>query len=880
MMDVFIGIDVACAKGKYCPISICIEKDGKLVPLHLAKEVIQPPRGLGNVATLEHINNTNYAAAIKAYILSICETHTLNPVRIAIDAPLRPRESHIDRRYAETELDKQKISCFTTPSKADFDTIITKGKMHLSNGGEASRLPHSMQIFMLAGFSIADALKDIAPCIEVFPHATAKLLGAAGKHKTKDDQAKIQLQAISQYTGWPSNESEWEEATSICKGPMHDKVDAYSAAWVASLHVNNRTALGKPELNDAIWLPNLNLLPTFEVFNKFEAPNLKLHQSANINQHTSINKQTDDVSNDFYNNQVQEIAPQYLSLSFNQVHGHWAHYLPTILAKPNATILDVGAGVGRDASHIAKLISDINHDNNVTRVYAVEPAIEMLKVGQSTTQNQKVQWIQDSLPTLDKTTRLEISFDLILLSAVWMHVPPGQRIRAMRKLANLLKPGGKIIISLKFGMTQQEQQQRQMYDVSVEEVEHLAQNLGLISKLESQNAADQLGRDDVYWQTLVLHMPDDGTGAFPFIRQVAINDGKSGTHKLALLRVLLRIADGHTGAVLRRESSANGDRVILPLGLVALYWIHQYKDLIDHHSLFQTPNKSPNMGFMKQGGWDKLHHRTSVDFRVGHLFVGEDALALCKTLSACAQNIKAMPSKYITLPNSNTRVFEVAAKTVKAKDSLFLDLESLTQWGEFSLPESTWLALSRYACWIEPVLVSEWVKTMASYKGNQGFTSPEKQYYLYQALKWEEPVRSTTDVRKRFDILATTQQMQCVWSAKTLKQKYDIDHSMPFARWPNNDLWNLVPSDSKVNNNKRDSLPSEKTLNAAKERMQYWWASAWLGDDNTNQKQRFFAQANIALPGLTPQNDSIDDLFEALLLQRGRLKGMQQLKEW
>ena len=52
---------------------------------------------------------------------------------------------------------------------------------------------------------------------------------------------------------------------------------------------------------------------------------------------------------------------------------------------------------------------------------------------------------------------------------------------------------------------------------------------------------------------------------------------KAATHKLALLRVLLRIADGHPGAVLRRESSAlggkNGDRVILPAGLVALYWL-------------------------------------------------------------------------------------------------------------------------------------------------------------------------------------------------------------------------------------------------------------------------------------------------------------------
>jgi SAM-dependent methyltransferase len=586
------------------------------------------------------------------------------------------------------------------------------------------------------------------------------------------------------------------------------------------------------------------------------------------------------VSNDYYNSKVQEIAPQYLSLSFDQVHENWAHYLPAILDKPNANILDVGAGVGRDVSHIANLLAEKNQGDNHCRVYAVEPALQMLQKGQATTQGQNVHWLQDALPALDKTTRLEISFDLILLSAVWMHVPTSQRSRSLRKLANLLKPGGKIVVSLKFGMTAEEQHERKMFDVSVEEVEALAQNLGLFSKLEAQNKKDQLGREGVYWQTLVLQMPDDGTGAFPFIRHVAINDGKSATHKLALLRVLLRIADGHAGAVLRRETSANGDRVILPLGLVALYWIHQYKDLIDHHGLYQTPNQSPNMGFMTDNGWRQLTHRTAADFRIGNLFIGADAKALYRTLSASAQNIKKMPCTHITLPNSDTQVFEVAAKTVRAKDSIFLDLDSLTKWGEFSLPETTWLALSRYACWIEPVLVSEWVKTMAIYQGNERLNSSDKQHLLYQALKWEEPIRSTTDVRKRFDTLATTQQMQCVWSAKTLKRKYDIDHSMPFSRWPNNDLWNLVPSDSKVNNNKRDKLPSEKTLSAAKERMQHWWASAWLNDNSHNQKQRFFAEANIALPGLSAQNDSIDDLFEALLLQRGRLKDMQQLSEW
>jgi len=554
--------------------------------------------------------------------------------------------------------------------------------------------------------------------------------------------------------------------------------------------------------------------------------------------------------------------------------------LPPIFEKNNANILDVGAGVGRDVKHIAEVAAQTQKGGDTCQIYAVEPAEELMRVGQLTTQGQNVHWLQDSLPALDKITRLEISFDLILLSAVWMHVPASQRTRAIRKLANLLKPGGKIVISLKFGMTEKEQQERTMFDVSVEEVERLAQNLGLFSKLEAANTSDKLGRSGVHWQTLVLQLPDDGTGAFPFIRHVAINDGKAATHKLALLRVLLRIADGHAGAVLRRESSPSGDRVILPLGLVALYWVHQYKNLIDHASLFQTPNKNPNMGFMTKDGWHNLRHRAAADFRVGNLFVGDDATALYKTLSASASNIKNMPCKYITLPNTDAHVFEVASKTVKAKQSIFLDLPTLQQWGEFSLPESIWLALSRYACWIEPVLVSEWVKTMASYQGNIAYAAPEKQSYLYQSLNWLEPKLTTKEVRERFETLSANQSMECIWSAKKLTSKYDIDHNMPFSRWPNNDLWNLLPSDTKVNNHKRDRLPSEQKLIHAKERMHDWWQMAWISTDNHSQKKRFFAEANIALPGLSSGNTSLNDLFEAILLQRSRLKEMQQLNEW
>lgn len=580
------------------------------------------------------------------------------------------------------------------------------------------------------------------------------------------------------------------------------------------------------------------------------------------------------MSESFYNKNAEQLAELYLSKTFEQVHQSWLSYLTPVLNTKDARILDLGAGAGRDSKYMAEQ----GAKNNVS-ITAIEPALTLAQLGKQQTQGLNVRWLQDSLPDLHAVTKQEVSFDLILLSAVWMHIPDTQRSRSLRKLANLLKPGGKLVISLRHGPSGDE---RKMFEVCSDRLLQRSKKCGLLPLLVTENHKDVLEREAVSWQTVVLQLPDDGSGAFPFIRHVALNDGKSATHKLALMRVLLRIADGHPGAVIRREDN----NVILPMGLVALYWAHQYKDLIDKHQLFQTPNKKPNMGFMTVDGWHQLTERQASDYRIGNLFVGDDAIAMHKMLSASVSNIKNMPCKYITYPNSEKSVFEVATKTVRAKDSLFLDLSTLNQWGEFSVPEHLWIAFTRYACWIEPVLISEWVKTMANYKGNEKYKLPDQQYHLFNALNWLEPQRNTTEVRKRFETLKVTKgnQHNCVWTDKSLKKDYAIDHCMPFARWPNNDLWNLLPSDVKANGQKSDRLPTELKMKDAKTRITDWWQDAWLdielSTDLSHEKQRFFAEANIALPGLDANNNSVDDLFEALLLQRGRLKEMQQLREW
>ena len=59
--------------------------------------------------------------------------------------------------------------------------------------------------------------------------------------------------------------------------------------------------------------------------------------------------------------------------------------------------------------------------------------------------------MDDTLPALDKVLRSKLTFDLVWLSGVWMHVPPSTRGRAFRKLVSVMSPGGSMMVSLRQG---------------------------------------------------------------------------------------------------------------------------------------------------------------------------------------------------------------------------------------------------------------------------------------------------------------------------------------------------------------------------------------------------------------------------------------------
>ncbi|MFI9719655.1 class I SAM-dependent methyltransferase [Streptomyces sp. NPDC052396] len=192
-------------------------------------------------------------------------------------------------------------------------------------------------------------------------------------------------------------------------------------------------------------------------------------------------------SNAGYAAEADRLAVQYESVSFAHVHRHTLHLFPD----PPGRVLDIGAGTGRDAAALAAR----GH-----RVVAAEPTAELRAHGQRLHADQDIEWLDDALPELPLLTARDERFDLILASAVWMHLDPARRRTAMARVTGLLAPGGRLVLSLRHGPVPAG---RRMFEVPAQEVMESAREHGL-AVLHHAEDGDSLGRDGIRWSHLCL----------------------------------------------------------------------------------------------------------------------------------------------------------------------------------------------------------------------------------------------------------------------------------------------------------------------------------------------------------------------------------------
>ena len=188
------------------------------------------------------------------------------------------------------------------------------------------------------------------------------------------------------------------------------------------------------------------------------------------------------VDSTFFDLNAEELSKRYDSLTFEQAHNTW---LPLVKFE-GKKILDVGCGSGRDSIYMTNLGG---------KVTAVDFSKELLNIAMS--KNQSINWVEDSLPKLPKTTT-DTRFDFILASAVLMFLNEENQLNSINKLISLLEVNGTLIFSIK----------EDDADLNIFSLNKL-----IPSKLKELNCSykvisggeDGLNRDGVNWKVFVVN---------------------------------------------------------------------------------------------------------------------------------------------------------------------------------------------------------------------------------------------------------------------------------------------------------------------------------------------------------------------------------------
>jgi 2-polyprenyl-3-methyl-5-hydroxy-6-metoxy-1,4-benzoquinol methylase len=191
-----------------------------------------------------------------------------------------------------------------------------------------------------------------------------------------------------------------------------------------------------------------------------------------------------------YAEQAEELAARYEGIDFSAAHQAVLPLLPTA----PASVIDIGAGTGRDAAWLAER----GH-----RVVAVEPTEALRSRAIALHPTPAIEWIDDSLPALRRVLAQRRRFDLVMLTAVWMHLDAEERRVAMANVVALVAPLGMLVMTLRHGPAPSG---RIMFAVSAEETIALAatHGLGLVLNVHAESSQAANRDAGVSWTQLAF----------------------------------------------------------------------------------------------------------------------------------------------------------------------------------------------------------------------------------------------------------------------------------------------------------------------------------------------------------------------------------------
>ena len=335
---------------------------------------------------------------------------------------------------------------------------------------------------------------------------------------------------------------------------------------------------------------------------------------------------------------------------------------------------------------------------------------------------------------------------------------------------------------------------------------------------------------------------------FSNISKIIERDSKSTTYKFALLRGVIDIILDNSPFI-----SFSNDRVSIPTGLLIEKWMMYYYPILESDTYIPQINGETNLAFEVQFKKIILAYKGNNGFSAFYNDLKNKGIpkdlqpAFLELSRKLSETITKMPMKYIgrSLSNDYYSIFQFEPGKRKGKAGN-IDIEFLiSSFGTFSIPVEYYEAFKFLGSFIsgQDSILFKWAEFSVNASG--GNLSIDK--VVKEVLRSPISERDMRESDKVFrDKLSKEGKILCVWTGKAITS-YDIDHVIPFSVWKNNDLWNLLPSQSTTNNQKRDKIPSADLIEKRKDLIIQYWELL-----HANRPQRFQKEIQVALLGNNP----------------------------
>lgn len=444
--------------------------------------------------------------------------------------------------------------------------------------------------------------------------------------------------------------------------------------------------------------------------------------------------------------------------------------LASIYFKPLGVTLDIGAGTGRDSYQLSKM--------NFSTT-AVEPVPEFGHHIQ--TKYPQIKIIKDQLPELKQINNNSV--DNIFCCGVLSHIPANELLSSLSRLLELLHDEGTLILSWRNSTNNTEREADRLFSqFSGLQVVDILSSYGCETVYYRYDYPDET-RPNVPFYTLVVKKKSKALQGLAKIQSIIANDSKTSTYKLALIRALAEIAQSESFCVKYSENF-----VLVPLNKISKLWVYYYWMLA-----LQDIKQGSNANLAVYN--ELVPFAKNMKMPSGNYYSDTDSNQEIINLEKSIQKIIInQPVKYIT--ENSEQVFKVE-KLSKEKYTL-------------KVPEDIWCDLVLFGHWIEKSLLLEWAKI--TYRLNQ--QNKSLGYYLDLLMYNFDGKRDLSVIKTVKDLIIENGTItKCSWSQKPLNLKsFDIDHMIPFSGGYIEHMWNLVPADPKINNTKRDKIPTAEQI--------------------------------------------------------------------